>query len=84
MIETYSFYEPPTGAIAIIIPLHRAEPLCWIIYPLQGFGDGGVPTNIGPRPYARLFDPFRVYLCPVRAVYPSTGARPCGYPVRII
>ena len=72
MIETYDYcYAPPTGAIAIIIPLHRAEALCfvirprwgparpYVIYPLQGCGDGGQPLYIGASPYAGLYTPYR-------------------------
>ena len=48
--------------------------LCWMI----------ISINIGARPYAELFDPDGVYPCPVGAKYPSPGASPWEYPVRIL
>ena len=33
--------------------------------PLTGAVDGWIPIHVGPRPYAMLFDPYRVTQCPI-------------------
>ena len=52
-----SLLAPYRGFFYICIWIHRGKPLCLVILPPTGAMIDGIPSTIGPRPYAMLYCP---------------------------